>query len=101
VAVFDILPRTVRVGGATRVTVTEPLSERVFLLTVTETVPELEDVLLCMLVTVVVGLTVVVKENSLVPVGETDTRILRVGIRIVPEIVGEEDCVLLATSVLV
>lgn len=100
-AVFDILPRTVRVGGARRVTVTEPLSERVFLLTVTETVPELEDVLLCMLVTVIIGLTVVVKENSLVPVGETDTRVLRVGIRIVPEIVGEEDCVLLATSVLV
>ena len=54
-----------------------------------------------MLVTVTVGLTVVVKENSLVPVGETDTRVLRGGIRIVPEIVGEEDCVLLATSVLV
>ncbi len=54
-----------------------------------------------MLVTVIIGLTVVVKENSLVPVGETDTRVLRVGIRIVPEIVGEEDCVLLATSVLV
>ena len=54
-----------------------------------------------MLVTVLVGLTVVVKVNSLVPVAETDNFVLRVGIRIVPEIVGEEDCVLVATSVLV
>lgn len=78
--VSDILPRTVCVGGATRVRVTEPLSERVFLFTVTDTVPEPEDVLLCMLVTVVVGLTVVVKLNSLVPVFETDNLVLRVGI---------------------
>ena len=96
-----MLPRTVRVGGATRVTVIDTVPEGVFLFTVTDTVPEPEDVLLCMLVTVVVGLTVVVKVNSLVPVAETDNFVLRVGIRIVPEIVGEEDCVLVATSVLV